>query len=85
LTTVSDGFKCCNLNQINTDLTTYQRCAGSGVQDSTPSGVDVFQQEPEQDQEWIFSIETGLGAGAGVIFNHSAFEILMFICTVRDL
>jgi len=25
------------------------------------------------------------GSGAGVILNHSAFEILMFICTRRDL
>jgi len=44
-----------------------------------------IQQEPEQDQEWIFSIGTGAEAGAGVIFNHSGFEILMFICTLRDL
>jgi len=42
----------------------------------TPEGVGVFQQEPEQDQEWIFSIGTGPGAGAGVIFHHSAFDIL---------
>jgi len=58
-----------------------QRCTGAGVQESTPAGVDVFPQEPEQDQEWIFSIVTG----AGVIFNHSVFEILMSICTLRDL
>jgi len=51
----------------------HQRCAGSGVQESTPAEVGVFQQEPEQDQEWIFSIETE--PGAGVIFNHSVFEI----------
>jgi len=44
----------------------------SGVQESTPAGYGVFQQEPEQDQEWIVSI--GTGAGAGVIFN-SVFEI----------
>jgi len=49
-----------------------QRCAGAGVQESTPG---VFQQETEQDQEWIFSFGTGAGAGPGVIFNHSAFEI----------
>jgi len=35
--------------------------------------VGVFQQDPEQDQEWIFSIITG--SGAGVISNHSVFEI----------
>jgi len=52
-----------------------------GVQEPTPAGVDVFQQE--QDQEWIFSIVTG--AGAGVIFNHGVFEILMSICTLCDL
>jgi len=40
-----------------------QRCAGSGVQESTTAGVSVFQQDPEQDQEWIFLIGTGLGAG----------------------
>jgi len=50
-----------------------QRCAGAGVQESTPAGVGVFQQEPEQDQEWIFFY--GTGAGAGVIFIHSIFEI----------
>jgi len=44
-----------------------QRCAGSGVQESTPAGVSIFQQEPEQDQEWIFLI--GTGAEAGVIFS----------------
>jgi len=43
-----------------------QRCAGAGVQESTPAGVSVFQQKPEQDQEWIFFI--GTGPGAGVIF-----------------
>jgi len=32
-----------------------QRWAGAGVQEPSPAGVDVFQQEPEQDQEWIFS------------------------------
>jgi len=37
----------------------------------TPAGVGGFQQE--QDQEWIFLIVTG--AGAGVIFNRSVFEI----------
>jgi len=52
---------------------TTQRCARSGVQEWTPAGVGAFQQKPEQDQEWIFSIE--IGAGAGVIFNHSVFEI----------
>jgi len=50
-------------------------CAGARVQESTPAGVGVFQQEPEQDQEWIFSIGIGAGVGAGVIFNHSVFEI----------
>jgi len=55
----------------------HPRCAGAGVQESTPGGVGIFQQEPEQDQQWIFSIGTGAGAGAGaeVIFNHSVFEI----------
>jgi len=54
------------------------------VQESTPSGVGVFQQNPEQDQEWIFSI--GTGPGAGVIFNHtrySTFEILCFLSIAR--
>jgi len=41
-----------------------QRCAGAGVQESTPAGVSVFQQELEQDQDWIFLIEIG----PGVIF-----------------
>jgi len=59
----------------------YQKCAGPGVQESTPVGVGVFQQDP--DQAWIFS--NGTGIGAGVIFHHSAFEILMFICTLCDL
>jgi len=45
-----------------------QRCAGAGVEESTPAGVGVFQQESEQDQEWIFLIRTG--AGAGVIFSR---------------
>jgi len=36
-----------------------QRCAGAGVQESTPAGVGVFQQKSEQNQEWIFSIGTG--------------------------
>jgi len=54
-----------------------------GVQESTPAGVSVFQQDPEQDQEWIFL--TGIGAGAGVIYNHSVYEIILSICTVRDL
>jgi len=44
-----------------------QRCAGSRVQESTPAGVSVFQQDPVQDQEWIFLIEAR--PGAGVIFN----------------
>jgi len=26
-------------------------CAGAGVQELTPAGVGVFQQEPQQDQE----------------------------------
>jgi len=49
--------------------------------ESTPAGVSIFQQEPEQDQEWIFSI----GTEAGVVFNHSVFEILMSICTLCKL
>jgi len=44
----------------------YQRCAGTGVPESIPEGVGVFQQEPEQDQEWIFLIRTGPGAGQQV-------------------
>jgi len=43
-----------------------KQCAGSGVQESTPAGVIVFQ--PEQDQEWKFLI--GTGPGAGVIFSQ---------------
>jgi len=37
------------------------------VQDpeTTPAGVGIFQQEPEQDQDWIFLIRTE----AGVIFS----------------
>jgi len=61
----------------------YQRCAGAGVQESTPAGVGVFQKEPEQDQEWIFSI--GTEAGAGVIFNHSVYKIILSVCTLCDL
>jgi len=64
---------------------TDQSCAGSGVQESTPEGVGVFQQESKQDQNWIFSIVTGAGAGAKVIFNHNVFEILMSIRILRDL
>jgi len=59
----------------------YQTCAGTRAQESTPTGVSAFY--PEQDQEWIFLIETG--AGAGVIINHFVFEILMSLCTSRDL
>jgi len=55
----------------NLPVRVVQRCAGTGVQESTPARVGIFEQEPEQDQEWIFSI----GTGAGVIFNHSAFDI----------
>jgi len=55
-----------------------QRCAGSGVQESTPARVSAFQLE--QDQDRIFLI----GTGAGIIFNHSIFEILMSFCTLRD-
>jgi len=51
-------------------LCMVQRCAGSGVQESTPERVSVFQQEPEQDQEWIFLIGIGVGAGSGVIFSR---------------
>jgi len=36
----------------------------------TGPGVDIF--------DW-----TGARAGAGVIFNHTVFEILMFICILR--
>jgi len=50
----------------------------------TSAGVGVFQQELEQDQQWIFSIGTGPEAGVGVIFHPSAFEILMFIYILRD-
>jgi len=52
-----------------------QRCAGARVPESTPAGVRVFQQEPEQDQEWILLIRTG--ARAGVIFSR---VFLRFIC-----
>jgi len=34
-----------------------RRCAGAGVQESTPAGVNVFQQEPEQDQSEYFCLE----------------------------
>jgi len=34
-----------------------QRCAGSGVQESTPAGVSVFQQETEQDRSEYFWLE----------------------------
>jgi len=49
------------------DKLSDQRCAGVGVQELTPLGVSVFQQDPEQDQEWILLLGTGSGAGAGVI------------------
>jgi len=39
------------------------------IQESTPAGVNVFQQESEQEQEEIFLI--GTGAEAGVIFKQS--------------
>jgi len=52
---------------------------GVGVHESTLEGVYVFQQEVEQDREWIFSFGTGAGARPGVIFYHSAFEVLMFV------
>jgi len=45
-----------------------QWCAGAGVQESTPEKINVFHQDPEQDQEWIFLIGTLSGAGSGVIF-----------------
>jgi len=51
------------------------------VQESTLAGVGVFQQEPEQNQEWKFSI----GTGAGVIFNHNVHEIILSICILCDL
>jgi len=50
-----------------------QSCAGAGVQESTPAGVGVFQTGSGAGQEWVFLI--GTGPGAGVIFNHSVFEI----------
>jgi len=55
-------------------------CARSRVQESIPAGVGVFQQKPEQDQEWIFfiGIGAGAGAGAGVIFSR---VFLTFRCT----
>jgi len=40
---------------------------------------NAFSVGVEQDQEWIFSL------GAGVIFNHSVYEIILSICTLRDL
>jgi len=48
---------------------TDQSCAEAQVQESTPAGVGVFQQDPKQDQDWIFSIVTG--PGAGMIFKHN--------------
>jgi len=66
---------------IQTLRAVYQRWAGAGVQESTPAGVGAFQQN----QEWIFSIGTGGGAGIGVIFNHSVDEIILSICTLRNL
>jgi len=62
-----------------------QRCSRAGVQESTPAGVIVFQQEPEQDQEWIFLIGRGRRAGAGVIFKPSSFNILMVTYIIRKL
>jgi len=53
----------------------HQRCAGSGVLESIPEGVSIFQQKPEQDQEWIFLI--GPGAGAVVISSR---VFLTFSC-----
>jgi len=57
---------------------TYLWCAGARVQKSTPEGVSVFQQEPVQDQEWIFLIRPR--AGAGVIFNR-----VQYVCSVHKL
>jgi len=57
--------------------------SGTGVQESTQAGVGVFQQEPEQDQEWIFSI--GIVPRARVIFYRSVYEIILSIYTLRDL
>jgi len=54
---------------------TEQRCAETRVQNSTPEGVSVFQQ----DQERIIWIRVG------VIFQHSGFKILIVIYTVRKL
>jgi len=36
---------------------TDRRCAEAGVQDSTPAGVSVFQQESEQDRSGYFWLE----------------------------
>jgi len=57
------------------------RCAGARVQESTLAGG--FQQDLEQDQEWMFLI--GTETRAGVIFKHSGFKILMVICTIHKL
>jgi len=59
-----------------TILHIQQRYAGAGVQESAPAEVSVFQ--PEQDDKWIFL--NGTRPGAGVIYDHSVFEILMSIC-----
>jgi len=70
-------FKYRFLPKIFSSYGTLQRCARAGVQELTPAGVSVFQQDLEQDQEWIFLI--GTGAGSGAIFNQSVFKISVYI------
>jgi len=55
-------------------LTFQPESAGAGVQESIPTGVSVFQQEPEQNHEWAFLI----GTGAGVIFNKSVLILVVY-------
>jgi len=70
------GLQLLNSNQVQSLLQNRsirnqivnQRCAGVGVQESTPEGVGVFRQESEQDQKWIFLIRTV--SGAGVVFRR---------------
>jgi len=68
------------------DAHVCQRCAGTGVQESTPAGVGVFQQEPEQDQEWICSIGTGLEQEwfLTVVFLRFALTILFAFYAICD-
>jgi len=46
-----------------------------------PYGLALFQQDPEQDQEWIFLI--GIEPGAGVIFNQSFKDINVYLHFTR--